>query len=215
MICTPGHSMIGDYVKSLLATAQFLNENKIIWGFTNAYSSHVADAREATLNGSLVNSIIDSTPFGGNITYDKMLWIDSDISWSPENVLKLYKSDKDVISGGYILGYGEVAAYPVEGKNGFGIEEVKRMDEPIQIEGCGFGFLCVKSGVFEKLSRPWFQSISGKITVDDKEIDFPIMGEDLSWCKRVRNNGVEIWFDPTVQVTHQKTFKLTWEGIKP
>jgi hypothetical protein len=33
------------------------------------------------------------------------MWIDSDIAWEPEDVIKLYNSDKDVISGGiyYLL----------------------------------------------------------------------------------------------------------------
>jgi GT2 family glycosyltransferase len=44
---------------------------------------------------------------------------------------------------------------------------------------------------------------------------FPMMGEDLSWCKRATDLGYDIWFDPTVKVTHNKMMKLTWEGIKP
>jgi GT2 family glycosyltransferase len=40
------------------------------------------------------------------------------------------------------------------------------------------------------------------------------MGEDISWCKRVTDLGFNIWFDPRVKVTHHKTMKLTWEGIK-
>ena len=215
MICTPGHSMTADYVKSLLATAAMLNEKKITWGFSNGYSSHVADAREVTASGTMANSLTESRPFQGNCTYDKLMWIDSDIVWAPADVLALYESDKDIISGGYILSHGDVAAYPVEGKSGFTMDEVKRFDEPLKIAGCGFGFVAVKSGVFESLSRPWFQSAMTEAKVDGKLIQYAIMGEDLSWCKRVQDNGYEIWFDPKVKVTHQKTVKLTWEGIMP
>jgi hypothetical protein len=86
------------------------------------------------------------------------------------------------------------------------------MTEPVKIEGCGFGFLAVKSGVFENMTRPWFQAAMA--TTDDG-ITFPIMGEDISWCKRVTDAGHEIWFDPSVKVTHHKMMKLTWEGPKP
>ena len=86
------------------------------------------------------------------------------------------------------------------------------MKEPIKIAACGFGFLAVKQGVFESLSRPWFGATM--ITTEDG-IEFPIMGEDISWCHKVTQKGYEIWLDPTVRLIHNKMMKLTWEGIKP
>jgi GT2 family glycosyltransferase len=62
------------------------------------------------------------------------------------------------------------------------------------------------------MTRPWFQSV---IVTNDNGFSFPMMGEDLSWCKRAIDLGYDIWFDPTVKVTHNKMMKLTWEGIKP
>ena len=89
------------------------------------------------------------------------------------------------------------------------------MTEPMKVGAIGFGFVCIKSGVFESLTRPWFQSAITTIEVDGKDYTFPIIGEDISFCERARKNGYDIWFDPTVRVTHHKTMKLTWEGIKP
>jgi GT2 family glycosyltransferase len=144
----------------------------------------------------------------------KILWIDSDIIWKPEDVIKLYKSDKDIIAGAYYLHTGEVAAYPKFLGPGYTIEEVKSMDEVVEIDGTGFGFLCVKSGVFESLSRPWFQQSAVNVNFEnqDKPTRLPIMGEDMSWCHRVKQAGFKIWFDPKVKVTHHKMIKLTWEG---
>ena len=212
IIATPGHSMMSVYVKSLLALTGKLNEKGISWAWSSEYSSHVADAREMTLNGDNRNSITEQRPFKGEITYDKILWIDSDITFTPDDAMKLIESDKDIISGAYLLGSGEVTAYKKLLEQGYIYDEVKEMTEPIQIKGCGFGFLAVKSGVFESLTRPWFQS--AMITSDDG-FTFPLMGEDLSWCKRVTDAGYEIWFDPTVRLTHNKMMKLTWEGIQP
>ena len=136
---------------------------------------------------------------------------------SPEDVLKLYESDKDIVSGAYLLASGEVTAYKKLLGPGYTFEEVLKMKDLEKVDGTGFGFLCVKQGVFESLSRPWFQS--SWITMEDEEtkeeFSFPIMGEDLSWCKRAREAGFEIWLDPTVKVIHHKTVKLTWEGMKP
>jgi hypothetical protein len=212
IIATPGHSMMSSYVRSLLALTDRLNQEKITWAWSSEYSSHVADAREMTLNGNNQNEINEQRPFKGTITYDKILWIDSDITFTPEDALTLVKSDKDIITGAYLLGSGEVTVYPKLLSQGYVYEEVKSMSEPVKVAGCGFGFLAVKSGVFESMTRPWFQSV---MISNDDGFSFPMMGEDLSWCKRATDLGYDIWFDPTIRVTHNKMMKLTWEGIKP
>ena len=196
-------------------TIQMLNQKGITWAFSNEYSSMVSDAREMTLNGDNQNSLSEQRPFKGSVTYDKILWIDSDIAWTPEDVLKLYESDKDIISGAYLLASGEVMAYPKLLKQSYVYNEVLEMTEPIKVEGAGFGFICIKQGVFEALERPWFQASEITHPDDDGvERTFKIMGEDLSFCHRAGQRGFEIWFDPTVRVIHHKTMRLTWEGIK-
>jgi hypothetical protein len=212
IIATPGHSVMSSYVKSLLQLAGKLNEKGLTFTWSSEYSSHVADAREMTLNGDNQNDIHEQRPFKGAITYDKILWIDSDIGFNPDDAMKLIESDKEIISGAYLLASGEVTAYKKMLGPGYTYDEVKAMTEPVQIEGCGFGFLAVKSGVFESMTRPWFQAAMA--TTDDG-FTFPIMGEDMSWCKRATDAGHEIWFDPSVKVTHHKMMKLTWEGPKP
>ena len=212
IICTPGHSVISPYVKSIMKLIERFSQEKITWAWSSEFSSHVADAREMTLNGDNQNSVEEQRPFKGQITYDKLLWIDSDITFTADDAMALINSDKDIISGAYLLGSGEVTAYPKMLGPGYTYDEVKKMTEITKIAGCGFGFIAVKSGIFESLTRPWFQS--AMITNDDG-FTFPIMGEDISWCKRVADAGYEIWFDPKVQVTHNKTMKLTWEGIQP
>ena len=214
LIATPGHSVMASYVKSLLSAAVELSKHNITFAFTNGYASHVGDAREITLSGTMANEINNSQPLRGQITYNKILWIDSDIAFTEQDVLKLYNSDKDIITGAYLFGDGSIAAYKTFGKNGYTYEEVLAMENITEIEGCGFGFLMVKQGIFEQLSRPWFQQVMGTVELNGKTIEFPIMGEDLSWCKRVRDLGYKIYLDPNVKVTHHKTFQLTWEGIK-
>jgi len=212
IILTPGHSMMKQYVESLLALTDRLNKENITWAWSAQYASHVADAREVTLNGGLGNSFTEQRPFRGEVTYDKLLWIDSDIAFTPEDAMKLLNSDKDIISGAYLLANGEAVVYPEILYPGIPYEELKKLTEPMKVAGIGFGFVAIKQGIFEKLSRPWFQS--AMFTTKDG-ITFPLMGEDLSWCKRVTDLGYEIWLDPSVRLTHHKTMRLTWEGILP
>lgn len=215
LIATPGHSLMAPYVRSLLETIEVLGSKGISATWLNAYASHVADARETTLSGSFVNSLSESRPLNGQVTYDKIMWIDSDIAWKAEDVIKLYESDKDIVTGAYLLGDGSVTVHPTTLRQGYTYQEVLSMFEPVKVWAAGMGFMCVKSGVFESLSRPWFQSTEATVNFEDKEYTFNIIGEDMSFCERATKAGFEIWFDPTVRVTHHKTMKLTWEGIKP
>ena len=216
VIATPGHSLMGGYVKCLLATIEELSKRNITWAFTNEYASHVADAREITLSATRENSLTNNKPFHGHLTYDKILWIDSDINWTPEDVIKLYESDKDIVTGAYLLANGEVTVYPKMLSQGFSWDQVKEMTEIIEVDGAGFGFICVKQGVFESLTRPWFQSATVTKTMENGDkYTFQLMGEDISWCERVREQGFKIWFDPSVKLIHNKMMRLTWEGPMP
>lgn len=213
-ICTPGSSLTSGYVRSLLETIDELSKQRITWSFSNQSTSNVFSAREQTLWGNNQLLFDENKPFQGTLDYDKIIWIDSDISWTPDDFIKLYKSNKDVTSGAYLLGTGEVMAFKEHLSSPLLYTDVLNMKELVQIKAAGFGFLAVKQGIFESLSKPWFQSVAVDIAFDGAEVThkFNIQGEDISWCKRVTDLGYEIWLDPTVRVTHHKTMRLTWEG---
>ena len=217
VIATPGSSVMAPYVKSLLALITEFNNQGITWAFSNHYSSLIHNAREMTLSGTNQNSIFQRLPFEGQISYDKIMWIDSDIAFEPEDVLKLYNSDKDIISGAYLLSSGESTSFPKFFDRPYVIDEILNMTELQELEATGFGFLCVKAGVFESLTRPWFTSVIVKTKNEEngEEYDIPVIGEDIAWSHRVRELNYKIWLDPTVKVTHHKTMTLSWDGIKP
>ena len=125
--------MMSTYVKSLLAATQKLSEKGITWAWSSEYSSHVGDAREMTLNGGPQNEIKNTSPFRGTVDYDKILWIDSDIAFTPEDVIKAYESDKDILSGAYLLADGTVTAYPKRLEAGYTYEDILKMEEPLKV----------------------------------------------------------------------------------
>lgn len=213
IIATPGHSMLAGYVHSLIQAMGYLQSKGISVMWNSQYSSHVANARELTISNSLQNDPKESRPFNGELTYDKILWIDSDIIFTPDDVLKAYESPYDVVSGAYTIATGEVVAYEKLFGRGYTIDEVKAMTEPQQIFGAGMGFFCMKSGIFEKMSRPWFRQEQALAPFGNDEIPFPITGEDISLCKRINDLGFDIYLDPSIKLIHHKTFKLTWEGL--
>ena len=217
IIATPGNMLHSNYVRSLLQLCDFLTRNNITWAYSSEYSSHVAHAREITMSGTRKNDFTNTKPLEGKITYDKIMWIDSDIQFTVDDFLKLYNSEEDIVSGAYLLADGNCAAYGGVDNANFSIDEVLSWDKIKEVKYVGFGFLCVKNGVFESLSRPWFQQVSEDVELanGEKISNFPLIGDDFSWCARARKEGFRILLDPKVKVTHHKSVKLTWEGMTP
>lgn len=196
LIATPGKNVEIAYLKSLLDTLEILQQENISYKFINQYSSQVASAREGTAMNDQFLDITNNKPLLGQATYDVMFWIDSDISWTPEDFLKLYNSDKDITSGIYLGDQNTLMYTPSD-------HEHLNETEHIEITHAGFGFIAIKQGIFETLPRPWFQTQYIKKTIDNKEYLVPL-GEDYSFCSKARQQGFKIYIDPTITVTHHK-----------
>ena len=206
VIATPGFSMDAEYVKALMATCERLVDEGISFTFLSEYSSFVPHAREATAMGGRELRYDKKQIAGGRFTYDKIFWIDSDIVWTPEDFLKLYLADLEVVSGLYLL--DDEKSVPVQVVDGFVRLEkanVKFLEKTFQAGAVGFGFVCIKSGVFESMPRPWFKL--ARLNRGDERPEL-MVGEDFSWCYSAIENGFKIWVDATVQVTHRKIRNL-------
>jgi len=205
VIATPGSLITAAFVRSLAKTVQVLGEQGVSWTFVNYESPYIRGARERIMNDSDdqddLNNLI---PFSGHFDYKKIIWIDSDIQWEPEHVLALYNSDREIITGAYMMTSGKIAVsfdgvffpYP---------HQIPTSRE-VEVQTCGFGFVCVSKGVFESIPKPWFDSRI--VEIDGRPVS--ILGEDNAWCHKVRDHGYKIWLDPNVRVIHNKTISLIW-----
>ena len=218
LIATPGAMMEAQYVKSLVLTMTECDKRGITYKWLNNYSSLVHHARELTASGAegLNLDPAQTSPGGKDITYNKIFWIDSDISWTPEQFFKVYDSDKDVMSGSYLLADGFTTTVHAWGSpDGMPAHEIIKLKEPIRVQSLGFGFVAMKSGVFEKIQRPWFNLEYVKVGEDKEGKDIiDSVGEDISWCVKAYRAGIELYFDPEVLVTHMKKQPITWEHIR-
>jgi hypothetical protein len=211
VFATPGNSFTPGYLRSLLISTDALNREGLTWNFLNQGGSLVSMARENTIGGWDTNNINMTEPCSGEFTYDMIMWIDSDISWHPIDIFALYNSDKKIISGCYLM---EDRHIPIYQQPRGGMMPEQMLDEyknPFKVAGCGFGFIGIKYGVFEKMPRPWFGPVpvpNYNEETGEKTEDFILVGEDLSWCTKAINSGFDIWVDPNVRVVHQKTFPL-------
>lgn len=207
IIATPGSNMESAYVRSLVNTLQFLNEKGISWHYSNKYTSRVDAAREATAMDSEFLDAFNNAPIHGMVAYKKMFWIDSDISWETSDFWALYNSDLDIISGVYVSDHGVPMFTPLS--EGSDIASILLAFEPQEVSGVGFGFVCIKHGVFEVMPRPWFATQFTRITESGtgREMLVPF-GEDYSWCVSAQKCGFKVHIDPMTKVVHNKKMAL-------
>jgi hypothetical protein len=150
-------------------------------------------------------------PLGDTVSYNKIIWIDSDIEWTPEQFFKIYNSDYDVVSGAYIVAdeiTTSVHAWGTPG--GIPIPEILKMTKPLKVQSIGFGFVGIKSGIFERIQRPWFKMFDQSVYTSNGNQIVDSIGEDISWCIKAYQSGIEIYFDPTVLVNHMKKRAIKW-----
>jgi hypothetical protein len=210
VIATPGHSMKAEYVKSLIDTTIWLNEQGLTYCLTSQYSSFVPSARENTATGSY-GADWEAVAFGaGKFTYGQIVWIDSDISWKVEAFETLIKSDKEIIAGMMPVDrtgrLGAMRLNSAGNPTSLNSRDFIVEGDPVEVDGVSFGFLKVTFGVFEKMSRPWFDLRYASI----ETTDFPVLyGEDYSWCIKAKESGFKVWMHPLVRVEHHKEIILT------
>ena len=205
LIATPGENMVSAYVQALVDTTRVLNEKGISYQLLTKSGSFVPSTRELTATDTFSHNWATREIASGKYTYNKIIWIDSDIEWTPEDFLKLYYSDLDIISGLYQTNPNGTVAVNLTDPLGRPtlVNKVHFLlwDVPVEVGGVGFGFVAMKSGVFEKMNRPWFKIRE----VQWDNLDFKVnMGEDYSWCEGAKEAGFKIWVDPLVKLKHHK-----------
>jgi len=180
------------------------------------YDPVVYYARNKCLGGHVLRGR-NQKPFDGKMTYDYMVWIDSDILFNYDQVMKLISLNKDIAAGLYVMEDGQnfaaVRNWDEEyfAKNGtfqfIHRDELKDQKDPVEVCYSGMGLFVVKNGVFESLEYPWFRPIFHDLSKDGRDI-YDFASEDAALCLRLREKGYKIVIDPTVVVGHEKSLVL-------
>ena len=208
VVATPGAMLHAAYVRSLVDTIRWLESQGLTYKWLNKAGSLISTTRELTALDSF-SPDWDTREIGrGEFTYDKIFWIDSDIEWSVEDFKKIYESSLDIVGGLYQIhpnGRVAVALFdPADNELPIVVNEADFIvldTEPMECYGLGFGFVAMKSGVFEACDRPWF--LMERIRYPHLQFDLNV-GEDYSFCLNARRNGYKVHVDPMVKVKHHK-----------
>lgn len=205
VFATPGRSFIPEYIESLVETMRWLDSKGLTYHFVSKYSSLVSSARELTALDSYEIDYVERSFGAGKFRYRKVLWIDSDISWTLDAFRMLWESNEDIISGLYQSHPNGTLAMAFDDGRGLPrtVNKVELLlwDEPVEAWGVGFGFVMVKFGVFENMKRPWF--LMERLVWPSVGYETNI-GEDYSWCMHARDAGYKVMVHPLVKVWHHK-----------
>ncbi len=147
------------------------------------------------------NLIIDAA-IDNNCTH--VLFIDDDMAYKPNSLLKLLEHNVDIVSGLYLS-----RAYPhqpivfdVADDDGSCLPMYLMGDEPRlkPIVAAGLGFLLVKTTVFDKLEKPYVRL---------GELNSEQWCDDIGFFNRLRQSGIQSYCDMEVMVGHMGTM-IIW-----
>lgn len=218
MICTPiARNPAWQYTASLAATLLFLSEQGVRCTYQFVVgSSVISKARNELCAHFLMSDCTD------------LLFIDDDMQWSPNAVLRLLASDKPLIGG---VGRMRVQKpnsdpavwcwRPIHDADG-----QLRQDDMGAIEARGFGaaFMLINRRVLNDLSAAhpeWKRPGAHDWPAGLREHYFEFFrqnhegeegetSEDYVFCDRWRRLGQGVWVDPTIQLGHVGSW--TYQG---
>lgn len=146
---------------------------------------------------------------------DYLLFVDTDMIWRPDDIEKLIGFDRDVVSGVYksrrpLQGneHAPVVFKYVDGK----LSVMKKVpNNPFTADAVGMGFCLIKRNVIKKmmelipeLGYPFdYIDISDVGAESDGKSNH--LGEDMSFCYKLKKAGFDIWIHPHVRLGHLVT----------
>ena len=220
VFCLPGRGVSYTYLKNFVQLCFDIVQNGMSIQISQDYSSMVNFARCKCLGANVLRGP-DQIPWDGKLEYDYQIWIDSDIVFNTDQFWQLLDladngeedGQKAITAGWYATEDGtttSVAHWLEEDdfrKNGGvmnheTVESISKRKKPFTVDYTGFGWVCIKNGVFEKLPYPWF---APKMQVFESGAVQDMCGEDVSFCLDAIEEGYEIWCDPRIRVGHEKT----------
>ena len=213
ILALPGRTFSGTFLMNWSQTLMTLKNKGYEIIVTNEYSSYVTYSRMKTLGLDVLRGA-DQKPFGGKLEYDVWLTIDSDIIFTPEQVIELIEDTEKypVVSGLYrmedMVHYACVKEWDLDYFKKTGSFQFIKVDEPekekyLPVAYNGMGFFACRKGVIEKLKYPYFTYP----LIEIAELR-DTCSEDVAFCKNLKDAGFDVIVNTTLRVGHEKTLVI-------
>lgn len=137
-----------------------------------------------------------------------LFFIDSDVVPPVDALELLLAANVDVVSGLYPSEWYDNGVHRIKTRNNV-FSDIREDGELIEANGkgiqeirsCGGGCLLIKRHVLEEMEAPWFKfHYDGKGQMN--------LGEDVDFCKKLKESGVKLHAHFGVQCNHVKTIIL-------
>lgn len=170
------------------------NNYHVSWEYVRSLFSLTKHYNFLTAQSALVsvnrNSIYEYVKeIGGDL-----LFIDSDIIFTQADIDKMTEDLEkyDVVTGVYVSTEGQPALL----KRVEGDYELTEMQEGVnKIDACGAGFLAISERIISKFTAPFEH-------IDENGV---LHGEDISFCHRMAQAGIDIYCDSDIKLGHLKS----------
>ena len=219
VVALPGREYSGTFLKNWSQTLITLTQKGYQLIMMNEYSSFVSFSRMKTLGLDVLRGATQ-VPFDGKLNYDVWLTIDSDIFFTPEQVIELIE-DTDtypVVSGLYRMAdlehYAAVKEWDMEYFKKHGsfqflkAEDLNTTEKYMKVAYNGMGFFACRKGVIENLKYPYFSYPLIEIETEDGKVIRDMCSEDVAFCKNLKDAGYRVTVNTSLRVGHEKTLVI-------
>lgn len=130
-----------------------------------------------------------------------LMFIDADMIFPEDGIYRLLQHKKDIVGANY-----NMRLDPTSGEYSGPTVKMMEKGKPVSIVKEGLpkdlfkcyaiatGFMMIDMNVFKKLKMPYFDAFQDE--------DGTHHTEDVDFCRKVNEAGMEVWCDPTIEMGH-------------
>ena len=215
VVALPGREYSGTFLTNWSETLMLMVQKGYKITMINEYSSFVSFSRMKTLGLDVLRGATQ-VPFGGQLDYDVWLTIDSDIVFTPHQVIELIEDvDKHpVVSGLYRMAdlkhYAAVKEWDMEYFKKHGtfqflkVDELDTSEKYMKVAYNGMGFFACRKGIIENLKYPYFSYPLIEIEAENGKLIKDMCSEDVAFCKNLKDAGYRVVVNTKLRVGHEK-----------
>lgn len=130
-----------------------------------------------------------------------IMFLDTDMTFPKDTILKLINHDKDIVGGLYFERYHPYrpAVFWKDNDDEYVLPNNIPENKLIECDAIGTGCLLIKTAIFSKLKKPYFEYRLGAYGISQKEKFF---SEDIVFSELCKKEGFSIYCDTSIECGH-------------
>lgn len=174
-------------------------------GWEHSLTTEVGNPYISAARSKMLRAAMDKSP-------DVVVFLDHDLSWPPESMVKLLHADGDVIAGTY-RSKKDKPFYMGELEWGPNGRPIQREDGCVKAHKAPAGFLKVSADAVDRYMRAYPELVYGRAYYPFVDLfnhgahEGVWWGEDYAFCRRFNAKCGQVWILPDLDLTHHSKDK--------